>query len=392
MNHSPPASNTLAGEAEALRDWLFDRALPLWWQVGADHARGGYYERIDFSGRPVILPRRSRVAARQAFCYCEAGRLGWQGPWRAAARHALTSLRERFMQADGTVSPAVQPDGAPLAGKAFDLYDQAFALLAYASGHQSIAPGGEWRAPARTLIDTLTRDFAHPSGGFREDRDGELPLRANPHMHLLEAALAWLCIDEDPMWRQLADRTVALCLERFIDPRSGALREFFAADWTPLSGLQGQTLEPGHHYEWAFLLDRWASLTGRQRPAAVASLIAFADAHGIDRNRGVAVNAVTLDGKVRDGVARLWPQTERLRAYIATGQTEQNGRLAEAIASLWRYLAAPLPGLWYENLRADDRFAMEAAPATSLYHLVGVIAELWRRFGSYAPKATPASA
>ena len=72
--------------------------MPLWWCVGADHVLGGYHEAIDFDGRPVALPRRSRVAARQAFCYWEAGRLGWNGPWRQAGRHALNFLQQRFRQ------------------------------------------------------------------------------------------------------------------------------------------------------------------------------------------------------------------------------------------------------------------------------------------------------
>ena len=67
------------------RAWLFDGALPLWWRVGADHARGGYHERIDFYGRPDLA---AAIARRRpaAFCYCEAGRLGWNGPWREAGR------------------------------------------------------------------------------------------------------------------------------------------------------------------------------------------------------------------------------------------------------------------------------------------------------------------
>ena len=81
-------------------------------------------------------------------------------------------------------------------------------------------------------------------------------------------ALAWTEIDGDPAWRAMADGIAELCLERFIDPASGALREFFAADWTPAPGVEGRIAEPGHHYEWAFLLDRWARLGGRERPAA----------------------------------------------------------------------------------------------------------------------------
>jgi mannose/cellobiose epimerase-like protein (N-acyl-D-glucosamine 2-epimerase family) len=64
----------------------------------------------------------------------------------------------------------------------------------------------------------------HPLGGFVKDRAGGLPQRSNPHMHLLEAALAWIAVDDDPAWRRMADGIAALCLEKFIDPASGALR------------------------------------------------------------------------------------------------------------------------------------------------------------------------
>src|SRR5262249_10774679 len=151
---------------------------------------------------------------------------------------------------------------------------------------------------------------------FHEDRNGRLPQCANPHMHLLESALAWIAIDDDPAWRRMADNIATLAQEKFIDPASGALREFFAADWSPAPGVAGCICEPGHHYEGALLLDRWARLPGRSRPAAVSRLIAFADRHGIDARRGVAIGAVLNDGTIHDPVARLWAQAERIRAYL----------------------------------------------------------------------------
>lgn len=372
----------LVAEAEKLRTWLFEAAYPLWWQIGADRSLGGYYERINFDGRPVPLPRRSRVAARQAFCYCEAGRLGWCGPWREAGAHALRFLREHFVQNDATVASTAGDDGAVIDSR-FDLYNQAFALLAYACGHGAIEPEGDWKAYAHGLLQTLNAEFAHPDGGYREDRDGRFSLRSNPHMHLLEAALAWTSVDSDPVWRCLADEIVNLCLKRFIDPDTGGLRELFTADWEPLPGIEGDIVEPGHHYEWAYLLDLWAKLTRSPRPAAVSKLIAFADLKGIDRKRGVAVNRIDLDGHVHDAVARLWPQTERIRAYLIDFHDDDGAKLGQAIDSLWRYLGAPLPGLWYENLSADGSFVIEAPPATSLYHIVGAIAEFRNVIGTW---------
>ena len=150
----------------------------------------------------------------------------------------------------------------------FDLYDQAFVLLAFAQRRTACSartPAGgatRWRCARR-----WSAAYAHPQGGYFEDRHHRLPQRANPHMHLLEAALAWIALDDDPAWRRMADGIATLCLDKFIDPATGALREFFAADWSPAPASKGRIAEPGHHYEWAFLLDRWATLTGRTKPA-----------------------------------------------------------------------------------------------------------------------------
>src|SRR5262249_47271690 len=147
-------------------------------------------------------------------------------------------LRDSFVTADGTVASVVGLDGKA-ADAPFDLYDQAFALLAFASGHCTFGETAGWRPPALALRTVLERGCAHPLGGFRQDRAGGLPQRANPHMHLLEAALAWVAIDSDPAWHRMADSIARLCLDRFIDPASGALREFFDAYWLPMPGVEG---------------------------------------------------------------------------------------------------------------------------------------------------------
>jgi len=365
----------LASETAALQRWLFDDALALWWTVGADRERGGFHDAIELTGVPSARPRRARSITRMVFSYAEAGRLGWGGPWREAAGHALAYLRKHFVTADATVASIVDVDGHTREAP-FDLYDQAFALLAFASAERVFGETSGGRASAVALRTTLERHYAHPLGGFFEDRDQRLPQRSNPHMHVLEAALAWLALDTAPGWRQLADGIAALARDKFIDPASGALREFFDAEWRPAAGLDGRVCEPGHQYEWAFLLARWAALTGRPRPAVVERLIAFADRHGLDTERGVAIGSVLSDGTRHDPVARLWAQAERIRAYRI--ERRPGDDVARAIRGLRRFLATPKAGLWFDQLTRDNRLIPEPARATSLYHIVGAVAELSR--------------
>jgi hypothetical protein len=126
-------------------------------------------------------------------------------------------------------------------------------------------------------------------------------------------------------------------------------------------------------------------LTGRKKPEAVSALLAFADLHGVDSERGVTVNAVLIDGRIHDPVARLWAQAERIRAYLADRRS--NNDVAMAIRELRRFFATPKQGLWFDQLAVDDRFVLEPARATSLYHIIGVAAEL-----ADASKAGPPAA
>src|SRR5205085_617245 len=94
--------------------WLFTAALPLWWALGADYRRGGFHEALDLEGRAVFAPRRARVQTRQVYVYATAGRMGWAGPWRAAAAHGLDFFLDRYRRPDGLFRTLVGDDGAPL--------------------------------------------------------------------------------------------------------------------------------------------------------------------------------------------------------------------------------------------------------------------------------------
>jgi mannose-6-phosphate isomerase len=170
-------------------------------------------------------------------------------------------------------------------------------------------------------------------------------------------------------------------LTRFVDPATGFLREFFDEKWQPMPGDQGRITEPGHLYEWAWLLLRWVERTGETAARDVAlRLIELGEKHGFDSQRGVAITSLLTDGSVRDPVARLWPQTERLKAAcIAAEQTRDSqywDMAASAARGLMKYLDTPLRGLWRDKMQADGTLVEEPAPASSFYHIVCAVAEM----------------
>jgi mannose/cellobiose epimerase-like protein (N-acyl-D-glucosamine 2-epimerase family) len=193
-------------------------------------------------------------------------------------------------------------------------------------------------------------------------------------------------VDADPtrrkVWDAQADAVASLCLTRFIDRESGALREFFDANWAPAPGLDGRIVEPGHQFEWAWLLVRWGRLRGRADALTAATrLFEIGTVHGLDGDRGVALQQLLDDFSPHDPVARLWPQTEWLKAALAlstlkSGDAKIAAQIPAAAGALQLYLETPIAGLWWDRMEPSGRFVDEPAPASSLYHIACAIAVL----------------
>jgi mannose-6-phosphate isomerase len=365
----------LRDSTRALRDWIVE-AYDLWWRNGADHVRGGFHERLRHDGSPTHEPRRARLHPRQAFAYSYAPRLGWSGPYGEAVEHALTYFMTRYQREDGFFRALISADGEILDDDVV-LYDQAFALLGLAAGHAALGRT-HWREAALALLDALRTRLAHPAIGFYESTDRATPLLSNSHMHLLEASLAWTELDQDPRWVALASEIAELALTRLIDPHSGALPEWFEDDWQPAADSH---IEPGHQFEWAWLLHRFGAHSGDMRSLGAARrLIEIGELHGVAGPACAAIAALGPDLAVRDATARLWAQCERVKAacsaFALTGAAEHHAIALKAATLLQTYLHTPVRGLWRDRLDARGRFLDEPAPASSLYHLAGAVLAL----------------
>ena len=174
----------------------------------------------------------------------------------------------------------------------------------------------------------------------------------------------------------MADGIAVLCLETI--HRSGD-RRACASSSPPIGrrrrASRARICEPGHHYEWAFLLDRWARLTQPNEARCGGAA---------DRIRRFCADSMR---------AAAWRSTPCLPTAASTTRWRGCGRRPNGFApisrtaapttrlpppskALRRFLATPTQGVWFDQLTADDVFVCEPARATSLYHIVGAVAEL----------------
>ena len=362
----PVEAGALAAESAALYTWLLQRAWPLWLDRGVDRARGGFFETLDLRTHLCAAPfRRLRVVARQIFVFSQAHAAGVPGAAQAV-QMGLDFLQNHAAQGQGGYAWRFDLNHNAIDARR-DLYDHAFVLLAFASAAKVAGPAAV-RGPALALLAWIQAEFAHPCGGYRESLPPCLPRRQNPHMHLLEAALAAHAAFGDPQFLSAARALVTLFADRLFHPNSGALPEFF--DETLQPACQGGIfrIEPGHHCEWVWLLHQAqaAGIADARLPAISEQLMKFVYIHGKNTD-GFVMDAAGSDGRAISSAARLWPQTECLRAEFCR---PAGARLA-SVRALAAYLRPD--GLWHERRFADGRFSEEAAPASSLYHLTGAI-------------------
>jgi mannose-6-phosphate isomerase len=368
MDQPPaPASPDMA----ALRAWLLHRAIPLWLAHGIDHAAGGFHEALAPDTYACDAPfRRLRVVTRQITVFSHAHRHG--------VPHAAEAVERGI---DFLARYAAQPEGGyawrfDLANRAIDttrdFYDHAFVLLALAEA-AAILPPAPLRARALTLLAFIDRHMRHPQAGYVESLPPALPRRQNPHMHFLEALLAAHDAFHDAIFLDRARDIIDLFLHRLCHADRGAVPEFFT-DALAAEQENGVFLtEPGHHCEWAALLHHFTRRAGPDHrcKAAATRLLGFAYTFGVHPATGDLIDSVASDGTPIARTARLWPQTERLRAAHLPDQPD--ARKPQAIASVAAYLRPD--GLWHERRDDTGNFLPGPSPASSLYHLTtGILA------------------
>jgi mannose-6-phosphate isomerase len=200
-------------------------------------------------------------------------------------------------------------------------------------------------------------------------------------MHMLEALLALYHASGKPQYLRRAGDIAALLAEKMFDPAHGALPEYFDDVWRPLPGERGKVVEPGHEFEWAWLLNRLHALGGGDFTAVADKLYAHAEAHGVKRK--TVFNEILVGGAPHETSSRLWPRTERLKAHLVyferTGDERAATRASEAFDALWDFRSLKIPGAWRD--RRDASGGWIDKPSSSLYHVTLAVSELMRVTG-----------
>ncbi|MEY3446809.1 MAG: hypothetical protein RIR45_1564 [Pseudomonadota bacterium] len=362
---------------EAIGTWMEHTIVPMWRDKGRDTRTGLTFESLTRTWEPTpALQHRAMVAARQAFFFFRVHTL-FDQPSQALplAEAQMALLAEVFAdRQNGGWVYAVDHAGQPL-DTAKDLYTTAFVLLAAAEACTTTG-NTRYLALAEAVLVVLERHFLDPATGLYHSRLDQnhasvlLGPDQNSHMHLFEA-VGHLCRTSDtPAHRALLQHIMDSVQRHFYDPQRAAILEL------PLACAENR-IEPGHQFEWYFLIHHNAQFLARSAPALALADAIFAQANqrGIDVASMRVLLALHTDFSVKDGSFRIWTQLEWIRA-LAVRAAQASGSntdvLDQAVASFCaHFMAADGWHEWLSGTGPAVTLLRADLPASTPYHLIG---------------------
>lgn len=378
------------------------RLVPAWLNVVLEEGShpAPVAESIDATGaviadQPSTTLAQGRTAFMLAHLYLTTGHPELLAASKRIHAWMMTHLRDE----DGGFRYAVAPDGSTIDTADARLrrtYDQSFALLSLVTLRKA-APDSVTQEEIDSCIGFIEGRLTDPvTGALWENdvmaREGAKPgdLRAqNPHMHMLEAVMQAYEMDGDPIWLERAAKYVALGEKHFIDPQTGAICEFIGHDLTQNDTEMGQRREPGHQFEWDWLLRRYAAFAKDDAPRAFAKRMRdFVEAHGLRPSgvmQGAAYDAISPSGTPTDDTHLLWPMTEAGKVYASLAYDwvgvndlaahhaiERVREISNLIFGKFFHISEPA---WVNRLDGEGNVLWDEGLSRLLYHMAIFITE-----------------
>ncbi|MFL1517362.1 MULTISPECIES: AGE family epimerase/isomerase [Pseudomonas] len=340
-----------------------DVIVPLWQGPGWNADMALPYEALDAEHQP-LPPQRYRAMACARQLYLFSSLIGQLPAAEERAAALFRSLQQHFHDAEhGGWFYSIDAQGAPLDQRK-DLYTHAFILFACAHYWDKV------REPLvesvlNAALQVIAQRFATDDGLYEAslERDWSSlnsgPLQ-NPLMHLAEAFLATLSVREDAAAEDALLKLCTAMQEQFVDPQTRVLME------KPL-GAVDNWFEPGHQFEWYFLLESSPLLRGSQLHESLDRAFALTERLGVDEHSGAVLAMLDLQdgGSAKDSTQRIWAQAEYLRALTLRPHSEAPV-LRQLQALQQRFLHV---GGWFECRDEAGEVSRKDMPSTTPYHL-----------------------
>ena len=343
--------------AEKLVDNVFDITLPLW--LNQATTKSGRFnthlgrEWAQITGEATLVSQ-TRPIANFAIAYEHTGNRRFFDAAENGAQYLISTFRDNR---HGGYYWSVNESGAAT-NQTKRLYGHAFVLF----GLSTLARAGGGKTWINTAVETwevVKEQFTHPAGGYQNILEHDLkptsfPESQNPLMHLFEALLSLGELPGCEKYLEDASNLAAFVIEELVQSDTGLLPELFDVNWRPLPESEGNRIDVGHAFEWAFLLS--SGVRAGLEDSFVNHAERFLDIGirlGLNHHAGDIASPATLDGSAVRRLGAYWEPCEALRALFHhaafRGKTANYGLFTQVADFIFSSLIDNEHGGWYTS-------------------------------------------
>ncbi len=341
------------------------------WNIHGFHPTLGYsYESLttDWKINPVGRVRLL-TQCRQLYTFSHAATVDDNPDWEARLQPLFEFIIQHYYQKNRWIFSL--DDNLNTLDEKSDAYALAFVMLSFSFYYKATKD-----PRALELMESthqfLQTEMRSSNGGYYES----IPLnlmsvrRQNPHMHLLEGYIAAYNATQKNHYKTALIELLTLAQTQFFDANTNSLREFFSSNWEH-DEATGHIIEPGHHFEWVWLLHQAYKIEQNPDYLTLAeTLWQKGIKHGLDPNGGIYNQIHAETNQPLDKEKRIWPLTEYLKALCVhiEGHTGQEDHVKKALSFIFTHYFYP-DGHWNEFLDENNKAKTHPLPGTSSYHI-----------------------
>ena len=207
-------------------------------------------------------------------------------------------------------------------------------------------------------------------------------------MHLLEAYLS--------LYRATQDSTFLTCATQMMSVYTELLRTADGCkvlehldDEGQATGEKGNLIEPGHLYEWHWLVNEYADIAGLPAyRAASLPIVDWADRWGLDADAGGIYDVVDSNGNIVSNRKRIWPVTERIKSLTTLVRAKPTASSVESLVFWITFIMEKYhrgDGSWHEYLNQALEPDSDYMPLSTPYHVAMAALEVERLFAGQKP-------
>lgn len=370
--------NGIHSTIDPLKARLVKRWGPKWHGAFRDKALGGYFERLNRNFKPILTGQRRLVSqCRQLSIYSHLAFVQKGGDYNSI-REDFEFIVDRYHDAATGHWWFSIDDNGDVKDRYTDLYALTFVIFSFSHYYRATNDNRARNLAAEALKFIQSHFRMDGLPGFAEavgadDAPIKKLRRQNPHMHLLEACLFAHEVWGGAEYLQIADELVCLFYDYFFDKENAVVREFFEDDLS-IHAAEGNKVEPGHAFEWVWLLKKHEFIHGDTRhEVATLALLNAANQYGWDEVHGGIYDTLDPSGAVIADTKRIWPFCESLKANVLmleSGPDRQGLKdRTRDMVSVFKDKYMDERGFWTEWLTRDLHPVTDYMPATTPYHV-----------------------